>query len=143
MNAKQRTAAALALLMSLAILSCRFLSQVVEPTAPPLTDLLAPPATASMDTPAGAQGTASEWQGIPIMPGATNGQEVSGAYGFHTTASVEDITAYYKEALPKLGWVLVPDPANLMYRKGDSFLAVNITSFGADDNYVGLGIAGP
>jgi hypothetical protein len=53
------------------------------------------------------QGTpVSEWNGIPVMPQATAGQEFkdSNTYSYKVDASVKDVQDYYKAELEKLGW---------------------------------------
>ena len=53
------------------------------------------------------QGTpVSEWNGIPVMPQATAGQEFkeSNTYSYKVDASVKEVQDYYKAELEKLGW---------------------------------------
>jgi hypothetical protein len=55
---------------------------------------------------------AAEFQGIPIMPGAISGGEVSGGdmfgagYEFTTQATIDEITQFYSAALTELGYSL-------------------------------------
>jgi hypothetical protein len=49
----------------------------------------------------------SEWNGIPIMPGAIAGDGDAGAYRFTIQASRVEIQAYYESELRKLGWTLL------------------------------------
>jgi hypothetical protein len=49
---------------------------------------------------------AAEWNGIPIMPQATAGQQGEGSYYFTTNASVLTIQNYYQSQLLNLGWAL-------------------------------------
>jgi len=49
---------------------------------------------------------ASEWNGIPIMPGALAGDERDGIYRFTTPASPAEIQAFYKQELSQRGWEL-------------------------------------
>lgn len=49
----------------------------------------------------------SEWNGIPIMPGAIAGDGDAGAYRFTIKASRDEIQAYYESGLRKLGWSLL------------------------------------
>lgn len=37
-----------------------------------------------------------EWNGIPIIPSATSGEETGGIYSFKTTATVKEAFDYYK-----------------------------------------------
>ena len=76
----------------------------------------------------------SEWNGVPIMPGATTGQEFNEyTYSFKVNASVEDAVAYYKDELVKLGWsstfdLPVADEGGIMlYSKDDSLLTLTFT----------------
>lgn len=50
---------------------------------------------------------ASEWQGVPIMPGATSGGETADGYEFSTAAAVEEITQFYEAAFAELGYSLI------------------------------------
>ena len=49
-------------------------------------------------------GPASEWNGIPIMPGATAGDGEEESYVFTIRAAPQQVQAYYQAELPKLGW---------------------------------------
>ena len=76
----------------------------------------------------------SEWNGIPIMPGATVGQEFNEyTYSFKINSSVEDAVAYYKGELVKLGWNASFDlPVEgeggiMLYSKEDSLLTLTFT----------------
>lgn len=76
---------------------------------PPPTDTPQPP-TETPDTflsllPSGAPD--EQWKGIPIMPGAINGESDSDSYKFTTEASVQEVQAYYEKELAKLGWDLM------------------------------------
>jgi hypothetical protein len=65
----------------------------------------------------------TEWEGIPVMPGAINGQTAEGAYQFTTLASLEAITAYYEAELAKLGYQIekVAEPTHtILYISSDS-----------------------
>jgi len=77
----------------------------------------------------------SEWNGVPIMPGATTGQEFNeGTYSFKVNASVEDAVAYYKDELVKLGWNSTFDlPVEgeggiMLYSKDDNLLTLTFSS---------------
>jgi hypothetical protein len=83
----------------------------------------------------------TEWKGIPIMPGAINGQEELGDYHFMTPASENDIVNYYEQELPKSGWVLQPNMMTqvpgtaLAFKKGNIFVFFKIDAQG-DNNVV-------
>jgi len=49
----------------------------------------------------------SEWNGIPIMPGAIAGDGDTGAYRSMIKASQDEIQEYYERELRKLGWSLL------------------------------------
>ena len=48
-----------------------------------------------------------EWNGIPIMPGAINGNGDNEGYRFTINATAEEVQAYYEKELGKLGWGLM------------------------------------
>ncbi len=51
------------------------------------------------------QGTpVSEWNGIPVMPQATAGQETQGLYSYKANATNEEATEFYTTQLTTLGW---------------------------------------
>jgi hypothetical protein len=77
----------------------------------------------------------SEWNGVPIMPGATVGEEFNEyTYSFKVNSSVEDAVAYYKDELVKLGWSstfdlpVAGEGGILLYSKDDSLLTLTFTS---------------
>ena len=49
---------------------------------------------------------ASEWKGIPIMPGATSGEGDEEGYVFTVKATPQQVQDYYQTELGKLGWQL-------------------------------------
>jgi hypothetical protein len=76
----------------------------------------------------------SEWNGIPIMPGAIAGQEFEkNNYSFKIPGAVKDATDFYIAALPELGWtttITLPGSdqgAVLLFSKESKFLTVTIT----------------
>ncbi len=82
------------------------------------------------------QGTpVAEWNGIPIMPQATAGQEFDPSnYSFKFTGTVQEAVDFYGDALGKAGWspvVTIPGDdqfATLTYQKDNSILTVTITN---------------
>ena len=48
-----------------------------------------------------------EWKGIPIMPGAINGDGDNEGYRYTINATVEEVQAYYEKELGKVGWGLM------------------------------------
>lgn len=94
------------------------------------------PGKRSPSLPEGAPLT--EWNTIPIMPGALAGEETGNGYRFITEASISDIKAYYLETLAAAGWTEVsegeaPNHLALVFQKdGDQ---TNITiDFLSDQN---------
>lgn len=87
------------------------------------------------------QGTpAAEWNGIPIMPQATAGQEFDAAnYSFKYAGAAQEAVDFYADALGKGGWspmVTTKDPqgALLVYSLDDRFLTITVTA--VDDGFV-------
>ena len=83
------------------------------------------------------QGTpAQEWQGIPIMPQATTGQEFSDndTYSFKANVTTTEVQDFYEERLTTLGWnqpFSIPVEAEggiLTFQKDDSTLLITITA---------------
>src|SRR5574341_396589 len=82
------------------------------------------------------QGTpVAEWNGIPIMPQATAGQEFdSTTYSFKATATVKEAQDFYKEKLSALGWTQafnLPGEAAgaiMIFQKEDKTLTITIAS---------------
>lgn len=83
------------------------------------------------------QGTpVSEWNGIPVMPQATAGQEFkdSKTYSFKVNATVKEAQDFYKAELEKLGWSSTfsmpgnEDVAVEMFQKDGNFLTVTVTN---------------
>jgi hypothetical protein len=80
------------------------------------------------------QGTpVSEWNGIPIMPQATVGQEFSSkSYSFKVNVTVAEAQAFYNDQLKSLGWTQpfsMPggtDISVMLFRKDSSALTVTI-----------------
>jgi tetratricopeptide (TPR) repeat protein len=78
----------------------------------------------------GKDGTAIAWNGLPIMPGARDGAAESSGYMFRTDRTVDDVVAYYKPQMLKLGWTLLTastgrnNATMLIYTKGKASAAV-------------------
>lgn len=75
--------------------------------------ILAPPAESA---PAGTPVT--DWQGIPIMPGALRGGEADDGYQFSTQATIHAITQFYETAFTDLGYALAMSGEHM----GNTFL---------------------
>ena len=78
----------------------------------------------------------SEWNGIPVMPQATAGQEFadSNTYSFKADATVKEATDYYDAEMDKLGWSStfnMPGDENfaaLFFSKDSNSANITITS---------------
>lgn len=75
----------------------------------------------------------AEWNGIPVMPQATAGQEFDAQnYSFKYTGEVKEAADFYADALGNAGWspmVTTSDPqgAVLVYSQGDKFLTITVS----------------
>jgi len=82
------------------------------------------------------QGTpVAEWNGIPVMPQATAGQEHDPAnYSFKFTGTAQEAQDFYNDSLVTLGWsnmLSLPGDENgalLVFQKDSSILTITITS---------------
>lgn len=79
---------------------------------------------------------AAEWNGIPVMPQATAGQEFADTktYSFKADATVKDAQDFYNDAMTKAGWssmISMPGDANgaiLVFQKDSNIATITITS---------------
>jgi len=78
---------------------------------------------------------ASEWNGIPIMPQATAGQEFDvKTYSFKAKVTVQEVYDFYNQQLVSLGWsqsVSLPatDAGGLLgFSKEDTVLTITVTT---------------
>jgi hypothetical protein len=74
---------------------------------------------------------AADWQGIPIMPGAISGGEVTDGYEFTTQDTVDEITQFYEAALDELGYSLTTSGSEagisfLLFQKGSTQAIIGI-----------------
>jgi hypothetical protein len=83
------------------------------------------------------QGTpAQEWNGIPIMPQATAGQEFSenSSYSFKFTGTTQEVQDFYTEQLTALGWSqpfsfpVEAEGGILTFQKDNSTLLITISA---------------
>jgi hypothetical protein len=78
----------------------------------------------------------SEWNGIPIMPGAIEGEGDASSYRFTTTASWVEIQAFYASQLSQLGWELLGSAEGkngavmLIFDGGEKTVSVSIVPNG-------------
>ena len=89
-----------------------------------------------------------EWNGIPVMPEATAGEEFSDStYGFTAPVSSSDVQSFYNQKLEELGWTVsfslpVTDEGGiLLYQNGDEILTITITPDQNDSNSVDVILA--
>jgi hypothetical protein len=77
-----------------------------------------------------------EWNGIPVMPQATAGQEFADTktYSFKADATVKNAQDFYNDAMVKAGWssmISMPGDANgaiLVFQKDSKIATITITS---------------
>lgn len=76
----------------------------------------------------------SEWNGIPIMPQASAGQEFNeSTYSFKASATVTETQEYYKTELVNLGWSStfdIPIEASggiMLFSKENNLLTITLT----------------
>ena len=146
----------LLLILLVFVLACNFVTQPIDDvqnfantaesiaTSLPIETLQALPSALPTDLPDledfnyfDPQGTPlSEWNGVPIMPQATSGQEFNDyTYSFKVNTSIEDAVAYYKDELAKLGWSTAFDlPIEgeggiMLYSKEDNFLTLTFSMY--------------
>lgn len=83
------------------------------------------------------QGTpVQEWNGIPIMPQATAGQEFSenNTYSFKAPVTAKEVQDFYNEKLTALGWTqpfsfpIEAEGGIIVFQKDPSVLTVTITA---------------
>ncbi len=71
-------------------------TEIVEPTEESIPDFALP------------QGApVSEWNGLPVMPGALTGQDDGSGYTYTINASLDEAINFYNTQLPALGWSLL------------------------------------
>lgn len=87
------------------------------------------------------QGTpVSEWNGIPIMPQATAGQEFdANNYSFKYAGTAKDASDFYLDNLRPAGWSPLVTTSEdqgglLVFSMGDQILTITVSS--ADDGFV-------
>jgi len=85
-----------------------------------------------------------QWDGIPVMPEATAGQEFSesSTYSFTVPVPAADVQAFYNQKMAELGWSStfsfpVSDEGGILsFTKDDSLLIITITPDQNDENSV-------
>ena len=84
-----------------------------------------------------------QWNGIPVMPQATAGEEFStGTYSYTVPASATDVQQFYNQNMEGLGWTSpfgfqVSEEGGIMfYQKESEFLTITIVPDQNDDSSV-------
>lgn len=84
-----------------------------------------------------------QWNGIPIMPQATAGEEFGeSTYGYTVPAPATDVQAFYTQKMEELGWTSafsfpVSDEGGiLLFQKDSALLTITITPDQNDSNSV-------
>ncbi len=98
---------------------------------------------------------APDWNGIPVMPAATAGQEYQGGqvYSFKANATIAQAVSFYQSKLPALGYQsFMPGAATgsegtgsnathssvLYYLNGAKMLLIYIASYDSDPSHVSV-----
>lgn len=109
----------------------------LRPTATPTEAPTSTPTLEISSTPI------TEWRGLPIMPGAYGVDDDGDMLTFHIDLSVNDVNAYYKNELPKVGWNLftegMTNTDNILniYINGDQMMTIAIAKVaGSSDTIV-------
>ena len=75
-----------------------------------------------------------EWNGIPVMPAATAGEEFGeSTYGYTVPASATDVKAFYTQEMEGLGWTstfslpVTEEGGILLFQNENDFLTITIT----------------
>lgn len=104
--------AACLLLLALILTACSSFAQPTPTPTPTGTFTAVPTRTATRtpthtpSSPTETPATASEWNGIPIMPGAVAGDGDEESYVFTIQTTPQEVQEYYELELGKLGWQL-------------------------------------
>lgn len=78
----------------------------------------------------------SDWEGIPIMPGAVAGEAKPGGYTFTIRAAPVEILGFYDEAMREQGWIVLATgegasgPVMQIYTRDSATASVLITPAG-------------
>jgi hypothetical protein len=79
----------------------------------------------------------SEWNGIPIFPGAITGSEELGDYQYTSKSPVNILRAFYEQEMPKMGWELrtdmvPPNSPDFCFSKDNTFAFFLIQTEGSN-----------
>ena len=72
-----------------------------------------------------------DWEGVPIMPGAFEGNDDLQSYAFIINDQVDNVTAFYQRKMAVLGWSLTKGAGNEMqsfmtFKKGEKIINVSV-----------------
>ncbi len=98
---------------------------------------------------------ATNWNGVPIMPSATAGQEwtAQGVYSFKAPGKIADAVSFYQMKMPTLGYTSFMPGAStgsagtgsdaihnsvLMYTKDNQLLLIYIASYDSDPSHISV-----
>ncbi len=81
----------------------------------------------------------SNWNGVPVMPSAVSGQEYFGDYRFEVKESADEISAFYQQEMPNLGWEfrqdMVGSSSEMVFSQKEVYAFFMIASEG-ENNFV-------
>jgi hypothetical protein len=84
-----------------------------------------------------------EWNGIPVMPQATAGEEFGETtYGYTVPATATDVQAFYTQEMEKLGWTSpfgfqASEEGGIMFFQNENdFVTITVTPDQSDPNSV-------
>jgi hypothetical protein len=84
-----------------------------------------------------------QWNGVPVMPEATAGEEFSETtYGYTVPASATDVEAFYAQEMEGLGWTssfslpVTDEGGILLFQNENDLLTITITPDQDDPNSV-------
>ena len=84
-----------------------------------------------------------EWNGIPVMPQATAGEEFGeSTYGYTVPAPATDVQSFYNKKMEELGWTstfsfpVAEEGGILSFQKDDVFVIITISLDQNDENSV-------
>jgi hypothetical protein len=104
----------------------------------PATATLPPPTLTPSATPL------TDWNGVPIMPGATDEKVIPYGFEYMIAAPASDVEKFYKQEMAKLGWIYENSGSgsngtvSLNYLKGQRSSLIAFVPQGNDMTKVGI-----
>jgi hypothetical protein len=120
-------------LLGICISACSLFSSLASkptPTPAPTETSTRTAASAPSEGPGEGGNTPSNWKGIPIMPGATDGADDGESYSYYVTATLSEVESFYSAQMPPLGWTFVSRDDSLegwlylTYQRGSEVVVV-------------------